>query len=175
MKKYSFILISILLYISLNAQTHYQEILRFKNNDVKAVVTYNANDVLDGESIYYYPNGYVKLYINYIEGKANGMVENYHSNGNIEHIGLVQDDKAEGIHEYYHPNGVLKQLILYSNNRIIDIDKCANKKNTKLYCGKINNGNGFINVYDEKGNLIARDQIEDGLFTNRIILDEAIK
>lgn len=175
MKKYIFIFIGILLNFSLNAQTHYQEILRFKNNEIQATITYNAADILDGESIYYFPNGYVKSYINYIEGKANGTIENYYSNGNIEHIGLVVDDKAEGIHEYYYPNGILKQLILYNKNRIITVDKCADKKNNKLYCGKINNGNGFINVYDEKGNLIARDQIEDGLFTNRINLNEAIK
>jgi antitoxin component YwqK of YwqJK toxin-antitoxin module len=175
MKNTIFLLISFSLNLSLNAQTHYQEILRFKNNEIQAVITYNANDILDGESIYYYPNGYVKSYINYIEGKANGTIENYHQNGELEAIGLIVDDKAEGIHEYYHSNGVLKQLILYKNNRIIDINKCTDKKNNKLYCGKVKNGNGFINIYDEKGNLIARDQIENGLFTNRINLNESNK
>ncbi len=175
MKKYSFILLSILLHISLNAQTHYEEIIRYKNNNVKSIITHNSNDILDGPTTHYYPNGLIKTYIEFRDGKANGIIENYYSNGSLESTGNITNDLANGLFYYYHPNQNLKQIILYQNNKIETINECYDRKNNKLYCGTIKNGNGFINIYDKKANLIARDQIENGNFVKRIDNTEETK
>jgi len=172
MKNIIFLLISFLPNSSLKAQGHYEEIIRFDNNDIKSIITYNSNDVLDGPTTHYHPNGLVKTYIEFIDGKANGFIQNYYPSGTLESTGVVNNDMADGLFYYYHPNQNLKQIILYNQNKIVDIDYCFDQKKNKLYCGKIYNGNGFINVYDKKGKLIARDQIENGIMIKRIEIEE---
>lgn len=107
-KKY-YLLLFLFISINILAQTHYQEIIRYENKRIKSILTFSNNDILDGETIHYYPNGLIKSYINYSGGKVNGLIENYYSNGNLESSGLVVNDLAENLFNYYHENGKLKQ------------------------------------------------------------------
>lgn len=167
-----FIFLIYLISTQLNAQGHYQEILRFKNDQIQAIITYNAADILDGVAVYYHPNGLERSILNYVNGKANGTIEDYYPNGNLERIGFLFDDKAEGVFEYYYPNEQRKYLILYRDNKIVDIEQCFDQRNNKLYCGKLKDGNGFINNYNTKGILIGRDVIANGVLVEHINLAE---
>ena len=150
-----------------HAQTHYQEIIRYKNNTIQTIYTYNNQDILDGETVHFYPNEKVKTVINFVSGKANGIVQSYYYNGNLESSGIIINDMAEGLFEYYHENGAPKHKITYLNNKIVSIKDCTNSRNSELYCGTVNNGNGFINIYDKKGKLVAKDIIKDGKMVKR--------
>jgi len=151
----------------LYAQTHYQEIIRNENKKIQAIHTYNQNHILDGETAYFYPNENIKTIINFVDGKANGIIYKYHLNNILESSGLLIDDMAEGVFEYFHENGANKQKILYIKNKINTIQDCFSYKKEKVYCGAVNNGNGFINLYDKKGKLIGKDIIKNGIMVKR--------
>ena len=163
---FSFILLILAVHTSL-AQTHYQEILRYPNKNIQSIRTFNNQEILDGETVFFYPNENIKTVLTYVNGKANGIIENYYNYGILESSGLLIDDLAEGVFEYYHENGAKKQKIYYVNNKIMGIDNCYTYRKEKVYCGVVNNGNGFINIYDKKGKLIAKDIIKNGEMLNR--------
>lgn len=150
-----------------SAQTHYQEILRYKNSSIQSILTYNNQNVLDGETVHFYPNEKIKTVINFQNGKANGLFQNYYSNGNLESTGLLVNDLAEGVFEYFYENGYPKQKITFINNLIVEIKDCYTIKKQQVYCGVVNSGNGFINIYDKKGNVIAKDIIKEGKMVKR--------
>ncbi|WP_322969608.1 hypothetical protein [Faecalibacter sp. LW9] len=153
--------------LQLQAQSHYQEIIRYENKKIKSVFTYNSNHQLDGETIHYYPNGLEKSVINYKNDKVDGEVMNFYSNGMTESVGTVTQDLANGQFEYFHENGKPKQKIVYYNNLVVGILDCYLPNGDKVYCGVINSGNGFINIYDRKGNVVAKDIFKEGKMVER--------
>jgi len=152
---------------NLSAQEHYEEVIRFNNGRIKSIITYNAQNIKDGETINYHNNGIVQSIIPYINGKINGILKNYHTNGYLESTGLYIDDLQVDNFEYFHRNGKLKSKISYQNGKIYKIFDCYDKRKEPLYCGPFNNGNGEIYIYDEKGKLIAKDHFKNGDFISR--------
>jgi len=153
------------------AQTHYQEIIRYKNKNIKTIHTYNSSHVLDGETIHYYPTGFEKTVMNYTNGTVNGLIYNYYNYGTLESFGLVENDLAQGPFEYFHKNGKPKQKIVYYNNLVVAVMDCYSPKGAKLYCGVINSGNGYINIYNSKGVLMAKDIFKEGKIVERQYVD----
>lgn len=149
-----------------NAQTHYEEIIRYKNGNIKSIISYNSNNIKDGQTINYYPNGNIQSYIPYMNGNINGVVENYYKNEILESTGIIVDNLLEGKFYYFHKNGKPKSIINFEKNKPKNIEKCFDKKSNILYCGPFNNGNGEIYIYDENGNLISKDHFKNGEFVN---------
>ncbi|MGD8779493.1 MAG: TonB family protein [Ignavibacteria bacterium] len=84
----------------------------FMDGSVKSEQTY-IKDVLDGPSVFYYPNGNIKTIINYSEGKVNGWVRNYYDTGLLESEYFVNKGVRDGSTRYYYENGGLKSVIVY--------------------------------------------------------------
>lgn len=157
--------------IQVQAQYHYQEIVRYKNGKIKSILTFNANHQLEGESIQYYPNGMEKSVTYYKNGIVDGLVMNFYQNGMTESVGTVIQNLANGHFEYFHENGKPKQKILYYNNLVIGVSDCFTVRSEKVYCGVVNSGNGFINIYDRKGNLVAKDIFKEGKIIERTYIE----
>lgn len=160
--KIHFILILLGLGMKLFAQTHYEEIIRFNNGRIKSVISYNTNDVKDGNTIIYYPNSAIQSVVPFVNGKIQGIVVNYYENGNVESMGNVIDDMPEGSFIYYHRNGRQKAIFQFVNGKIMQVSGCFDRKKNPLYCGPFNSGNGEIYIHNDEGILIAKDNFKNG-------------
>lgn len=149
------------------AQTHYEEIIRDKSGNIQTIITYDKNDIKDGETLHYHPNGVLKKIIPYQNGKINGHVYHYYKNSFLESHGLIINDLQEGIFNYYHNNGRIKANMKFINGKPNQISECQNKKGKVLDCGTFTDGNGYINLYDEKGNLFGKDYFQNGELIRR--------
>ena len=154
----------LLLFISQSifAQGFYEEILRYNNGRIKSIITYNTQNIKDGETINYYPNGITQSIIPYINGEVNGIIESYHTNQKLESKGMIINNLQQGVFEYFYKNGNPKARILYVDGKPNKIANCYDKKKEILYCGPFNMGNGEIYIYSEDGILIQKDHFKNG-------------
>ncbi|QTV05158.1 toxin-antitoxin system YwqK family antitoxin [Faecalibacter bovis] len=162
MRNYITIIIFILIGNIVKAQTHYEEVLRFNNGRIKSIVTYNAQNIKDGETINYHLDGAVQSIVPYINGAINGIIETYHPNTRLESKGMMVNDLQEGVFEYFYKNGNPKARILYINGKPNKIANCYDRKGNILYCGPFNMGNGEIYIYTEEGKLFQKDYFKNG-------------
>ncbi len=93
----------------------------FMDGSVEAEQTY-IRDILDGPSVYYYPNGNIKTIMNYSEGKVNGWVRNYYDTGLLESEYFVNNGVRDGSTRLYYGNGGLKSVIVYKRGRFMGKD-----------------------------------------------------
>ena len=162
MKNAIIIFIFLLFSFPTKAQTHYEEILRFENSRIKSIITYNSQNIKDGETVNYYPNGIIQSIIPYTNGKVNGIVESFYPNGLTESLGMIINNLQEGVFKYFHSNGRPKSKIVFSNGKPNLVSNCYDKKKNILYCGPFNMGNGEIYIYSENGDLIQKDHFKNG-------------
>lgn len=159
-------LLAILLILGIKtfAQSHYEEVIRFNNGKIKSIITYNSNNIKDGNTVNYHPNTTIQSVIPFVNGKIQGIVFNYYENGNVESMGNVVNDQPQGTFIYYHRNATQKAIFEFLNGKIIQVNGCFDRKKNPLYCGPFNNGNGEIYIYNEDGKLIAKDYFKNGDF-----------
>ena len=93
----------------------------FVDGSVKSEQTY-IKDILDGLSVFYYPNGNIKTIMNYSEGKVNGWVRNYYDTGLLESENFVNNGVRDGSTRFYYENGGLKSVIVYKRGMFISQD-----------------------------------------------------
>ena len=72
----------------------------------------NSKTPFTGIALDYY-NDRISARTNYIEGKADGTHEAFHSNGQLEQKGNHIDGQRAGIWEYYYDDGQLDKKVKY--------------------------------------------------------------
>jgi antitoxin component YwqK of YwqJK toxin-antitoxin module len=93
-----------------------------------------------GRAEWFHDNDQLMTYIYYIDGKRNGVNEDFFEDGRLSERSTYIDGKRNGLHEEYYPNGQLMERRHY------------------VY-GK---GNGLWERYSEDGNLLTSDYYKDG-------------
>ena len=73
------------------------------------------NDVRDGKTTWYYPNGQKAADYSYSNGLLDGDVALYHDNGRVSEFGLYQMNNQTGIWKEYYPDGTPKAEGNYKN------------------------------------------------------------
>ncbi len=82
-----------------------------------------VNDILDGTSYWYYPNGNLKAIKEYSKGKLNGIVREFHENGLLKEEYSVKDGIKNGTHRIYYENGALKEISIYEEGKLVSLKK----------------------------------------------------
>jgi antitoxin component YwqK of YwqJK toxin-antitoxin module len=70
-----------------------------------------ANDILQGEFRYYYPNGKIAQIGNYVQGKIKGKTSIYYPDGKLFSEFSYNNDKINGIRKDFYPSGNTKLII----------------------------------------------------------------
>lgn len=121
----------------------------FDNGQTKSVMHFNLDTVLDGKTIYYYPNGTLARKLNYANGKLLGYDSIFYESGNIKY------------HQQWYDSILVHDTYLYYDTLIpslIEIDgdtTIINYPRVKTY-GYFNGtgGSGFDAEYSLEGNFI---------------------
>lgn len=159
----------------------------YETGELKA--TYECtNDKLNGEMINYYKNGKIKSSDHIINNVSRGEYKFYnesgtllkdqfwgtpgesasyfnefHPNGQIKKI--ARYDKNGGLTEWkmYHSNGVIKLEGFCKGGKLLYILSNKDSDGNDLEKGTLTNGNGTVNIYDDKGNLQETYTYLDGV------------
>ena len=101
----------------------YKSYYNSKSGNIKPkLYCYYVNGIKHGEEITFdnETDNYSKVQIdqicNYYNGKLNGKLTRYYSNGNLEKEEYYQDNYREGECKYYNENGTLDEVINYNND-----------------------------------------------------------
>ena len=113
------------------------------------------DDLKQGISSYYYPDGQLKKTVQYVDGLEEGIAKEYAEDGRIIQLitykkGFISnrerinrfdsEGKKHGNWKYFYENGVLKLECIYKHGLM----------------------NGYYKEYDEEGNLLAAYKYVDG-------------
>lgn len=145
-----------------------------------------VNDVHNGLSKLYHPNGQLAAESYVIDGVQEGLMKNYYPDGALMAEGYVKKGKPDGIIKQYYPSGKLLQLITLKEGILDGVSKeyyedgkirfeaiyqNGDGKGKEYYeNGKIKseitykNGqrNGPMKSYDEEGKLISVQEYKEG-------------
>jgi len=121
MKKH---LIIIILFVSVRIFYSQNGIIRsyYPDGNLYYEISY-VNDVLDGTSYWYYPNGNLKLMKEFSKGKLNGFVREFYESGFIKEEFYVKDGIKDGTHRIYYENGALKEINIYEEGKLLTSNK----------------------------------------------------
>ncbi|MEG8945474.1 TonB family protein [Rosettibacter firmus] len=78
-----------------------------------------VNDILDGTSYWYFPNGNLMMIKEFSKGKLHGLVREFYESGLIKEEYFVKDGIKDGTHRIYYDNGALKEINIYENGILI--------------------------------------------------------
>ena len=157
----------------------------YKSGQIKMRGTFQ-HDTLDGLYFEYYDNGvksqecvfhkglpqgsYRAWYANaqpkwaeyYDNGEKNGGDTSYYETGKIESIFHYLDNEKHGSAIYYHRNGMVWTQREYVKGKLDDVIFMKNKTGRPLEVGTFSDGNGWLNIYNDDGILIAKDKYHRG-------------
>ncbi|MEW5843446.1 MAG: TonB family protein [Bacteroidota bacterium] len=112
----TFILLQLILSGSLFAQNGIVKTY-FPTGEVQEELSY-ANNILEGNSVWYYQNGNIMTEKNYDNGILNGWVKEYFDSGLVKEEYEVRDEIKDGIDRAYFENGGLKHIYYFSKGMI---------------------------------------------------------
>jgi len=117
-------LIIIILFVSVRIFYSQNGIIRsyYPDGNLYYEISY-VNDILDGTSYWYYPNGNLKLMKEFSKGKLNGFVREFYESGLIKEEFYVKDGIKDGTHRIYYENGALKEINIYEEGKLLTSNK----------------------------------------------------
>lgn len=78
-----------------------------------------VDDVYDGTSYWFYPNGNLESEKTYSIGKLNGWIKSYYKSGLVKEEFYVNEGVKDGLHKAYYENGGLKFVKSYDKGRLV--------------------------------------------------------
>lgn len=95
-----------------------KNIIELKNGKIEYKEMYEDN-IKNGESVMYYPNGQIKSIGNNINGQIEGEVITYYENGTILSKQNYIGGSVEGEVVTYYPNGKMQSKVQFKNGQPI--------------------------------------------------------
>lgn len=155
--KYKLIVIKFLLSSFIFAQNG---IIKTYTTDRKleSEVSY-INDLYDGTSYWYYPNGNVQKEINYSEGKVNGWVREYYDSGLLKEEYFVNSGVKDGNVKLFYENGGLQELITYDKGKFVITEKVGFDKNYIAPPEAYSSGSRQYEIQKKQDNILCEIEI----------------
>ena len=88
------------------------------SKEVKHLFSY-VEGKLDGETVWYYPNGHLKVKGNYRHGEFDGKWEKFYANGNKSMEVIYNNGVLEGPFTRWYKNGRPMEVGLYANSILV--------------------------------------------------------
>lgn len=122
----------------------------------------------DGQSFLsakYYDDG--RLQIKYIDTIINNKFyfcfSEYYSNGFLKSTGFFNKNNIDSTYKEYHTNGQPSIEKEYRDGKLWNVTSIKTPRGKNKKIGDFKNGNGSLNVYDEKGNKIKTIEYIEGI------------
>lgn len=134
--------------------TGYWEFYHAGNGLVKAKGNFNSAYEKDGEWTYYYNTGVVKEKAVYTNGKLNGLLEGWFTNGNKWYTDTYVDGKLNGLSTGYFYNGLLRKKTMYKDDKKNGEEKGYTSTGYLSYIGNFadDEQDGLLTYYFANGN-----------------------
>jgi antitoxin component YwqK of YwqJK toxin-antitoxin module len=114
-----------------------------------------GDSLLDGQTVYYYPNGNVEDSFNLIDGDKEGNYFQYYSNGKLKGTTFFVKGKANGFAYSYYPNTKLEIEEFYRSGNLIFTKNFHENGILKSYFIMKNNKEScYILIKDSTDNII---------------------
>ncbi|MFZ1288959.1 MAG: TonB family protein [Melioribacteraceae bacterium] len=88
-----------------------------------------VNDVLEGESFWYYENGNIKNIKNYSNGKLDNSNKSFYESGLLKEEIHYSDGILNGVSKFYFENGGLKEVRTYDYGKLISVSEIGYDEN----------------------------------------------
>ncbi len=115
--------------------------LYYDDGSIKAELNY-VQGVLNGFSVWYFPNGNKEKEVYYSDGKIDGTVKYFYENGLLKAEFNVKNGVRDGLTKFYYPNGGLKEVKSYEKGKLVKTVKVSYDPNyvapIELYLGAVN-------------------------------------
>ncbi|BDD04900.1 toxin-antitoxin system YwqK family antitoxin [Aureibacter tunicatorum] len=130
-------------------------------------MVYSAGHYVDnqqeGNWKYFHENGKISSEGNFDKDKKVGQWFDFHTNGKLLCIGEYdQDGEKTGLWGYFYKSGKLQKEEQWSKGKLLSVDKLLTSRGKDLEIGSLKDGDGTLNNYDEKGNLVSIGSFVDG-------------
>jgi len=156
----NYIKIYLLLFITLQTLYAQNGVIKTYSIDRKleSEVSY-INDLYDGTSYWYYPNGNIQKEINYSEGKVNGWVREYYESGLLKEEYFVNNGVKDGNVKLFYENGGLKEVITYNKGEFVSTEKVGFDKNYIAPPDAYSAGNRQYEIQKKQDNILCEIEI----------------
>ncbi len=139
------------------------------NSKHRQIANY-VDDLLQGESIYYFVSGAIATKCNYVDNHIEGENIIYHENGQPKYVCNNKNGKIDGEYKMYWKNGQLKEIVNYVNgNKIGDEKHYYSNGQLALICKHIIDEN---NISKQHGPVVEYHYNGEVKATYNIIDDE---
>jgi antitoxin component YwqK of YwqJK toxin-antitoxin module len=131
----------------------------YSNGKLKEVVPINKDSMIDGTVKKFYSNQNIKLEVNYVKNKRNGIEKAYYKSGQLEHIGQYTKGLQDSIWTWFYENGYIKKTDNWVNGHLLGESKFYHA-NTSIAVYKfygLHDGLIYIRKYDSSGRIIKEE------------------
>jgi antitoxin component YwqK of YwqJK toxin-antitoxin module len=91
-----------------------------------------------------------------------GVYKLYEPSGVIIYESNYKNDELDGISFQNYKNGMLKWKAFFKKNKLIQVIEYNDIKGNKLDFGKLINGNGYLKLYRDNGEIEEEGPMKDG-------------
>lgn len=119
----------------------------------------------------WYSNGQRKWIEHYDNGLKNGIDSAFYENGRLETAIPFKDDQEDGLAKAFHRNGIPWTEWYFEEGKLRDIRFVRNKEGQSLIMGDFDQGTGWIFIYNDDSQTIAKRWYKAGV----VIREKPIK
>lgn len=135
--------------------------MRFFDNYKNLIHSYSVvQDQKEGEEIFFYPTGKVRLMVGWRGDEIHGLVRSWYENGQQESEREMSHNKKQGMAYAWYKDGSLMLVEEYENDLLVNGKYM--KRGDDYPVSKIKNGNGIATLYDDGGAFLKRIEYRKG-------------
>ncbi|MFN8396816.1 MAG: toxin-antitoxin system YwqK family antitoxin [Bacteroidia bacterium] len=135
----------------------------YYQNGAREIACHYAHDSLDGLYRAWYSNGQLHRIEHWSLDQKLGQDSIYYEDGKLEAVMPYDADQLHGVLKVFHRNGQPWTERVYEQGRLMDVAYIQSKEGRPLEIGTFHHGEGWVNLYNDKGLLTARERYRDGL------------
>ena len=126
-------LLLFLILSSCNKKRDYK-VTYYSNGTIQTIKHYDLRDSLEGESVWFYPNGSLQEKVIFKNGKANGHAHYFYESGALKSHRFWKDDKMAGyVSDYFDDTlAPIKTVMLFNDSGQLVYKKTFDKLGTML-------------------------------------------
>lgn len=120
------IIVALLLFFNACSSKNIKQKIKYHDNGYfQSIRSVDSKGVLNGQSTWFYSNGFVKQQMNFIDGEANGNAFCFYENGAIKSHRYYKKDKLDGFTtDYFNDSvGLIKAVVFFENGNVVDLRK----------------------------------------------------
>lgn len=130
---------------------------------MKALYKDEACEIMNGNAVYYYANGFMEATGKLVNNKKQGLYLRWHPNGMMADSAVYNNDVLTGTRFAWHPNGVMADSVISINDSTVISVSWFDNGNPSHYGYYINNKKaGKWNYFHKNGQPAAVEMNENG-------------